>query len=352
MANLTYLLGAGASKNAMPIQKELYENMILMANELLNNGEYSELKNPYEVGKDKHLLYDIGYFGLKAKQFGTIDTYARRLFLLKNDSELGRLQLAVNNFFTLWQLSNDIPFKAFKKYPDVIDKRYISLLSTILDPDQNDGVPKIKPNVNFVTWNYDLQLEMAFKLFCQENADWATVKDAVKFSYLLENDNYQICHMNGYHGFYYYDGLERNLIERNEGRKPFREVLENIAFTTLGQKRGTSNFRDYINYAWESNQYSDSVRNRAEKIFRETDILVIIGYSFPTFNKEIDKKLFKKFYDRKDDNKPRLKIFFQDPNASEERIKEILNLDYSRDVTLKCIRDESSMSYFYLPYEF
>ncbi|MFX5587009.1 hypothetical protein ABTE16_19900, partial [Acinetobacter baumannii] len=41
-----------------------------------------------------------------------------------------------------------------------------------------------------------------------------------------------------------------------------------------------------------------------------TDILVIIGYSFPFFNRKIDRQLFESIG-------PNAKIYYQDPNALE-----------------------------------
>ena len=49
-------------------------------------------------------------------------------------------------------------------------------------------------------------------------------------------------------------------------------------------------------------------------IFEQTEVLIIIGYSFPTFNDEVDKKLMNAL---KQSKKLRM-IYYQDPKASEE----------------------------------
>ena len=46
-------------------------------------------------------------------------------------------------------------------------------------------------------------------------------------------------------------------------------------------------------YSWENNPVFDNIRTNALKATKETDILIIIGYSFPTFNRNIDKSILK-----------------------------------------------------------
>ena len=67
-------------------------------------------------------------------------------------------------------------------------------------------------------------------------------------------------------------------------------LLKNLS----GQIREEIEFESQINFAWESdNPASQEALEEARKIFSKTDILVIIGYSFPTFNRSVDKDLFK-----------------------------------------------------------
>ena len=86
---------------------------------------------------------------------------------------------------------------------------------------------------------------------------------------------------------------------------------------------------------------AEKTRLEANRIFSETDILIIIGYSFPNFNKEIDKMLFDKLKGRA------TKIYFQDPNASEAFINQLINNNETEVVCDRVKKDN-----FYLPYEF
>ena len=70
------------------------------------------------------------------------------------------------------------------------------------------------------------------------------------------------------------------------------------------------------NFAWELNQSSSSVIQYALNVLDTTDILVVIGYSFPSFNDSVDKQLFKQLKESK-----RFKlVYYQDPNANAELI--------------------------------
>lgn len=54
-----------------------------------------------------------------------------------------------------------------------------------------------------------------------------------------------------------------------------------------------------IKFAWEETKETKSVRNLARQIIRCSEIVVVIGYSFPIFNREIDIEIFKEFKGKK-----------------------------------------------------
>jgi hypothetical protein len=346
--NITYLLGAGASFNSCPIWKEQGEKMIELSTKYLSIPDVNfQEKKPVNLTEQQDILWDIGYFGNKAIEFETIDTYAKKLYINDNyNSELQRLKLSVSVFFTLWESSdesiknrNGIPFK-------YIDSRYISLLVSILEKtDGND--PRLKGNIRFVTWNYDLQLERTFKAFCLNHLDWEYVSKNLSFRVNSDNNReLEVCHLNGYNGFYYLpdksDKVKKEIefLERSPSSK-ISEILEEIGFTTTEIRRGQIRINDHINFAWENNPLSKYTREQAIKIFSQTDILVIIGYSFPPFNKEIDSLLFEQLKNRK------TKIYYQDPFASDDLLKILTN---GFDTQIFPVRDKND--HFILPYEF
>ncbi len=346
MKKITYLLGAGASYYSCPIWKEQGTKMIELANNYLAPEKCNFEKKPSLLYSEKEeILWDIGYFGYKAEKYGTVDTYARKLFLNQSHSELSRLKISVSIFFTLWHLTNDFNFKSRKSGDEnyrleEIDRRYISLLAAITETKNNKDVT-IKDNIRFVTWNYDLQLEFAFKAFNHDHLSLENISQNLKFRCKIGDDNpLQICHLNGYHGYYYIDQKEIDFLTISN-TKDINEIIESISYVSTSERRNQLQISSHINYAWESNSLAEKTRTEANRIFSETDILVIIGYSFPNFNKEIDKMLFEKLKGR------RTKIYYQDPNASEILINQLVNREETEVICDRVKRDN-----FYLPYEF
>jgi hypothetical protein len=344
--NITYLLGAGASYNACPILNEQGEKMIELAHifkKLKNDGAFDKNER---IKSLEETFENMESFGKKAKKFGTIDNYTTKLNLNKNNSiyELERLKIAVSLFFTIWQLTNNEQLKTLENRKILeIDSRYTSLLAKILEKNENNIV--IKENINFVTWNYDLQLEYAFKSFYQD-ITWENLSKKIKFRIDDKNSKLQICHLNGYHGFYKITPKENetnsikehHFLERTNSKK-IEDIINKIAFIPESQNRGTIDINDYINYAWEESDIASNTRKEAKRIFKQTDILIIIGYSFPRFNKDIDSSLFKEL-GRKTE------IYYQDPKATDEFVSQLLNMDNS-GVNLK-----KELYQFFLPYSF
>jgi hypothetical protein len=329
---ITYLFGAGASYHACPIWKEQGGKMIDLAKYVLPDATFSEAEeNNYINDKDK-IFWNMGYHGKKAIEFNTIDTFAKKLYLNDSWHKLTDLKTSVSMFFTIWQLTGDKNLKNFDKATErfkTIDQRYISLLATCLEKDSDKHIPKLNQNIRFVTWNYDLQIEGAYELFC-DNIKWGDIDQ--RLSYVPDekdhNKNLCVCHLNGFHGFYDTETNYFNYMFKTE-HLSLDEIIKEIDFIFKNLNHDLISFARYINYAWEKDSpLSNIAREQASKIFSETDILVIIGYSFPSFNREIDKDLF-------DGSKNHIqKIIYQDPNGSAEYLSEAFDIDKKKIETV------------------
>lgn len=86
-----------------------------------------------------------------------------------------------------------------------------------------------------------------------------------------------------------------------------------------------------LSFAWEKDS---KIKQSIEKTVYNADVLVIIGYSFPDYNRDIDKEIFDKMPNLK-------KIYIQDkdPNIIKQRIMQFITTkkDYNfmlcQDVT-------------------
>lgn len=374
MAKITYLLGAGASYNACPILDKQAEMMMKIAEFELDkifreidpvkyaygvaltftNEEYSKIASDNK----SQILWHIGYFGKKALEYNTIDTYAKKLHLNRETDELKKLKMCVSVFFDLWEnfheeryshFSNDVNLPLEKKtIPSIfpkyqrIDNRYKSLFSILLERNNNNEI-KLNNDFKFISWNYDLQLEETFKLFIKNGKFIKNeeLNDLFKFKEIQKNkiDN-DVFHLNGHRGFYNVKSGD------TENRfTSFEEYWENNKILYNALTEGETNFDNYIKYSWEHS--NDDFSNKVHSVLSETEILVIIGYSFPAFNRRIDQNMFDSLVPDKVK-----KIVYQDPNATKELILNLFKNPNLFKNKIEVLNNEKSLTQFYLPNDF
>lgn len=334
---ITYYLGAGASFNAIPIWDEQGQSMIDLANRVKGAiNDRQKLLNEDE-GKFKDLIDDktlVDFFDKMAKygeiaiKYGSIDIYAKRLNLLDEKNELNTLKKSLSVYFDLWESgwinikrTNNGNIDKIQSY-DIIDKRYLSLLSILLKKDRN--APKLNENIKFITWNYDLQLEHAYKSFLSEvdkNITLQSLDNSLRFlesSY--SHKNREIIHLNGHRGMFKFDAKTYETVEQ-QSQKCLLSYLKGLLSNQDFEKgRKKLDYSSFIKYGWESPSLEHL--NAAKEIMLKTNVLVIIGYSFPAFNRKIDLELIRVFESNGLANK---KVIYQDPNASMDIIKALFN---------------------------
>lgn len=347
---VTYLLGAGASFNAIPIWDGQGDSMIDVANyidgfithrlSLEENKHYGTLKDNDKI---KTLISKLEFYGNKAKEFGTLDIYARNLYLLNKKSDLNDLKFNLSIYFDIWE--NFTPYKINlgfgsvdkreDKAYDKIDKRYYSLLAVILD--QTDGNPLINENIKFISWNYDLQLEMAYRSF-MDKPEVQTLNSINNFFNFFNNEKPKnIIHLNGFRGAFDYDNKIFPIIE-DEQPKNIGDYLVSFLESEKGFLSRAINYDKRIKYAWEENSQTVKLANQ---ILEETDILVVVGYSFPSYNRKIDSELLEAF---ETSNKGKSKkIIYQNPSNNLELLESITNIK---------VEHYEDVKQFYIPQEF
>jgi len=105
---LTYLLRAGASFNSVPILNKQSSSMLSVGNLINKVVNSNQLQSGDELEKrlykNNYLIWLSGRiinYAYKADEFGSIDTYARRLWLLRENKELHNLRECISIYFTL-----------------------------------------------------------------------------------------------------------------------------------------------------------------------------------------------------------------------------------------------------------
>ncbi len=336
--NITYLLGAGASYSSVPIWSEQAGSMVQVADSIkraiespgnvfdskfLESDKYAGFDND-QVLYLNSLIEELNYFAEKANSNNTIDSYAYILFKQGNNSELNRLKRVLSIYLDIWQFYQDsMPFRDFSNKKsnkkDFIDKRYIEWLNLITNKDSNNLINR-NHQINILNWNYDLQVELAFKNMHQPDSFncLTDINSKFKFLYEIESDDLDVFHLNGHHGFFSYEN-EFYSTASTIFKKNYYEYLKNLFDNKHQFKlRGSKEYNyGLINFSWE--------RKLSEKVLRiaaKTDILIIIGYSFPQYNRYIDKQII----DTVKKNSP-LYIYYQDPTRDINRVKRILRFE-------------------------
>jgi len=332
MSNIVYLLGAGASYGCLPTIAEF------------NNGERKslfldrhkqELRNNYAIGVNRNLQVKPGYssrdilssyekdldwlFNEVASAHMSIDTFAKRMYLIKDkkfaEERLHRFKTILTTYFLLLQIT---------KAPN---KRYDSFFASILE-ESADNLPG---NISIVSWNYDLQWEIAYT--------WYTLKNDVLTSRELLNvhskgdakkeqgeNKFQILNVNG--TCLWQDTTKDEIVNvlsdfSQNTLNPWNEkIFEKIMMRYWDLKNKSPDIKNRLSFSWEEdNGKKDPVISMALNAIAQAEVLVIIGYSFPTFNRKMDKMMLSRF------NKQGKKIYIQckdDNNRVKERLLTLL----------------------------
>lgn len=304
MSKVVYLMGAGASRgerkdsyilSGIPIVSEIYGEMARRADEIaLYNWEPHATYKPtdrdraFEVDLNKaqkELSADLKWLAGECANHATIDTFAKKLFLTKDRTNYKRLKRAFATFLLIEQIT----YKS--------DIRYDAFLANIL----NKSI-EIPDDITIMTWNYDSQFEIALSGYDIRLTDMRYSPICLPV-YNDENlkDRYKIFKINGSATF--------------SDDRPFSSVCkateqkiseENIRKEILWYYGNDKLYPD-LSFAWDESDSSCFYKMLEQKI-KDAITIVVIGYTFPYFNRETDRKILSMMGKLK-------RIIIQDPNA-------------------------------------
>jgi hypothetical protein len=306
MSKILYLLGAGASAQALPLVSN-FNTRLKIFYDFLQKARQKGLKN--ESNLDDALLKLI----TEAESHFSIDTLAKKYKIAGANGEYEKVKSLMTIFFMfesfkksdelksgqqsfLHELRRDYAMNpkyesAFEDIFKVIDLRYDALLASMLNPSN----PVLPSSVKFLSWNYDDQLEYAGNniLVTGSNLEAHSKPRLVN---VMSSPNS-------------HSDSAFNLIKLNGGYKPTfvaeREDLITFSSNRLINSKNIALFDETynmlidkpqllnINFAWETESPTEDSRViQAKKFVEEATDLVIIGYSFPNYNVAIDQYLF------------------------------------------------------------
>lgn len=292
-SNVTYLFGAGASANQIPVVSATWEEMnklleTMRAEDLMGCGAYRDLQ---------------WFYGMQEE--GSPDSIAKRLYDDSKEEEYQRAKQAVSFFYMWYSLSKPV------------DPRFEGFIRDVVA--QEGG--QLPSNVQILTWNYDLSWERAAR------GDQNLHLDSILFQCdIFSPSDFLIDPINGprnkcpifkLNGDVWY----RNAAASEKSVKSLAlpkkwESLEDHCkvYEELVKDPG---IQVGIYYAWDERQFTDQVQYAIERS-ELTDILVVIGYSFPPENAQVDKKIVDGMANLK-------KVVIVDVQEKQNKVRDALN---------------------------
>jgi hypothetical protein len=337
MNKVTYLFGAGASRLALPIMQDIPKGLINFRDSLLKFTAPVNLTTEITAYRDS-LIIDINKIlddivrvetnGMETKYIplhASIDTYAKKLFIKGSDS-LDKLKIILSLFFCFEQTIRDV------------DPRYDSFFASII----KNSFKNLPQSVNVVSWNYDSQFEIAFSKF----TDIQDIKTNMEIlnvvtKFTRENrevseDRFSIYKINGTAAFH--DRLDKliTLFRPHERITVEEQTIRCYA----GWSQNNGSLTPSLSFAWEGESQTTEMLNLLRTSVKNTVALVIIGYSIPFFNRDIDRQIIAAMPGLK-------KVYFQSPEADalKERFAAFKEMDPGYLIS------KTNTDQFYLPNE-
>lgn len=384
MSRVVYLMGAGASRGhrktdnpqykldkdegniieGLPLVNEISERLDFHIRSFERYAVPNSLKNTifpigetggsgYDQVKDL-LVKDLKWLKEESARHATIDTFAKKLYLRGDKDTFYKVELILTIFFVLEQLINKP------------DGRYDTFLASVLTKDL-----EIPDDISILTWNYDSQFEIAYKEYLPNDFNYIHNKLRVydvktdkpideiceKPKGVIKTEDKESCHN--------MKALGQHKIVKLNGTANFKQMLpltdyygvegdiylKEILNRYILYSHGRENYGyTRLSFAWDNNGYANNFFDKKiESMVGDAETLIVIGYTFPFFNRETDRRIFEMM--------PNLsQIYIQDPFA-DRIIKNIIPVmsDYQKDVMKLRINDGiepiTNVDQFFLPPE-
>lgn len=288
--NFTYLLGAGASAKSLPTVKKFNESLNSYRDFIVYNVKKDDLTIQEDDDIREKFLEDLNYVIEEVQKHASIDTFAKKLYLTDDSERLNKLKAMIDAFLTTKQVEENL------------DTRYDAFLATLLTLENKKL--KLPPNVNVLSWNYDFQFEISMWNFIKTSK---TKELEEKFRIVPNSEmdfsldtGFSLTKLNGTCAGRFSSNLfgRKKFIEflistykENDLNQKVKDIYVRVIQNYFATLKHLDDAAPSILFAWEKNTLSESIRKYAKEKVKHTNELIVIGYSFPTFNREIDKEI-------------------------------------------------------------
>lgn len=311
---LTYILGAGASYQSMPVVATFANRFKIFVSFL------KECKEQ-EISRFSTIYSYANRLSEDFEAHVSFDTYFKKLFHTENNDKI-LVNKKILNLYFLWEhlekgkllYNTNLNEKFYFNKLTKIDKRYDALIAGLLKP--ISGEKTVFCKTNFITWNYDLNLFLSLKNYFSPEKTIKAFLEEIQVDDNTWNIQNQIIVIN-MNGYFYSQHL-------NE----FKNIQE-IDFSVIRQKLLQEDYISHsanefdskkIKFAWETQK--NEFYSHARKMIDSSINITVIGYTFPLYNRLVDLNFFNK------ETLNNKNLYIQDPNAIEitENIMESFEL--------------------------
>ncbi|HEC42835.1 MAG TPA: hypothetical protein ENI20_08425 [Bacteroides sp.] len=313
---ITYLLGAGASYNCIPVVGNFKQRV---------DGLLKYITKTYVNRTAKNDIKDYESFAAFLKDFNRFFSW----LMNEESADLLAMKLYKSEKFEffyetkIWLTLVILLFQYYRPH----DARYDKFFANIYQ-DFDGPISNISRQMAVISWNYDIQFEISYSDFLDKGAVMNTRMIQAEldvYPSFSNNDSFSkfsITKLNGSaivqdHSLsneMIFDiqqlNRERIIKDDNQHGLLHPEVINNIVDLYNFCKKEKPKID--LTFSWESDNPSNA-EDRAKRVMEKTEELIIIGYSFPELNRKVDESLFL-------GNKSIKRIQIQNPNFNEEKV--------------------------------
>ncbi|EIE01281.1 hypothetical protein [Leptospira licerasiae] len=338
---ITYLFGAGASYNALPLANQMPSDIANLIEKLLTQGYASsdEENQGYRiadvfkeyVANTRSMLDEI-----RRSEYQTIDDYAYDK--AQSGSDINYIRAIISIYLMIKQIVE----------PSTYEFRYRRFLQKLLTKEEYNKDIRL----NLLTWNYDSQIELSYKKI--HSYSWMRdIHEKLNIFPLInqfgqEIDNYSIkdlnvFYLNGFSGLHqsnFSGKLEYISIKDYLIPGDLKSVFSNLMYFYARYKEKIL-LSPIIRFGWEEEEFNRKMFNHILEAVKDTRKLIFIGYSYPDTNRRIDRLLI--------DNMNKLeRIIIQEPSLDSYKLTEFKLKEFFPDLRIVNLNQVND---FYIPDE-
>lgn len=315
---VVYLLGAGASAQALPMVSQIPKALEDHYNWLWEFAKEAKFRKEMIAGKPEterskllgEYLNIITDLKTGSASHESIDTYAKKLYLRSKTSsadkqKLVELKIGLALFMAYLQTKHK-----------TADKRYDGFLASLLSH-TSGGTLTLPPEVLVLNWNYDQQLALSHAAYQHEGSMWSGIEQlGMRPLEMLSVHSHYPCrsiHLNGMFAYRADFDEIHPLVDWSTNKDEDLLDAMMLFYANLKYSGRMGPGRLLLRFAWEGNEQTISAFKLLDEVLANCEALVVIGYSFPFFNREIDREIVKRM--------PVLKhVYVQAPQKHAEEI--------------------------------